>query len=90
MSVRGYRIAMIQYAERPIFTASDKDPIYSFLTDHEDTIDRRNCEGGGQIEVHVDALKEARELDLDDGQRERLEEEIKEAEENEWVLYDLF
>lgn len=90
MSTRGYRIAIIQYAERPLFTANNEDPIYNFLENHDDTVDRRNCDGGGQLEVHIDALKEARKLDLDDKQRERLEEEIKEAEEKEWILYDLF
>ena len=89
MSVRGH-MTVVSYPTDSLFTVSSQDPIYNFLEDHEETIDRRNYEGGGFIEVHIDGLIACRELELSDDQRARLERDIEEAGNSEWLLYDCY
>lgn len=95
MSIQAYRIIKIE-RDKPSFNCSHEPDLMRFLEGHKDTWDSRLCNGGGIIEVSIDALREAvdkaDELGISKETVDALLEDVSKTIENDEdiVLYECF
>ena len=90
MSIRAHRVVRIQYAEYDSFNLSHDERFLKALLDHPGTNDLR-AEGGGIIEVPIEALKAAMPL-LSEEDRLYIQRDIEWAHgtHNNMISYDCF
>jgi hypothetical protein len=94
MGIRAHRVDVMKYAANSTFSYHDDDLI-DRIFDAEGTIDGRNWEGYGIVEIRVEALEEAlvaEGIELDEGVRQNLKGDIAWAKANgrSGVMYDCF
>jgi len=86
---------MLEYAGHPTFSCSHEPELFDFLVSERQTHDGRNYDGVGVVEVKLGGLKAAlghRQINLGEGTREAIEEDIKwaNARGQDYIIYDCF
>jgi len=87
MSVRAYRVAKIEHEESDTFNLWHDDKLTEFL-DNEYGFYEQITEGGGLVDVSVEALQEALEkVEMDDELREAIQKDIEACRDKGYVTY---
>ena len=87
MSVRAYRVTKIEHEEADTFNLWHDDKLVDFL-DSEYGFHEQLTEGGGLVDVTVEALQEALEkVEMEDELREVIQKDIEACREQGYVTY---